>query len=281
MLSKHLFKLANTFYGFLGTGKKLEEIDTVLILGGSNGLGREICHALFRSRIVVVNVDSENPFPVSRSYKFIHCKDFADTSCVQDAMQRVKNLKHPITVLINNVHKNFESIYSEEIDLQIIDDSVDQMRDCIASNLTNVMIATKFFLKEIVSQTIQLTNGKVRDYYVVNMSTLLTLHVPEWASGYVSSKAALNQFHDALTSEYKCSPRRTKIKTLLVFLPYVKELEKWEYLTPYLSDQLVNCLQDGRCGDVLLRPDDSPLTACKFRDSTTCHLAEMLPKWKQ
>ncbi|CDH13076.1 related to Oxidoreductase-like protein SRL4 [Zygosaccharomyces bailii ISA1307] len=281
MFSDRLYRLANAFYAIVGTGKKLEETDTVLILGGSNGLGRELCISLYNRKIRVINVDTINFLPLHKYYSFIHCHDFADTSNVQNAMQDVKSLEFTITALINNVQRDFETIYDEEDEKNTDDDSVDKMRECVSSNLTNVVIATKYFLKEIVPQTIRLSKGKLQEYYIVNLSTLLTLHVPERASRYISSKAALNQFHDSLTSECRCSARRAKIKTLLVFLPYVKDLESWKYLRPYLSEQLVQCMQDGRQGDVLLRIDNTPLTACKISDAATCRLSNMLPKWKQ
>lgn len=283
MISERLFKLANTFYGIVGTGKKLECNDTVLILGGSNELGKDICTQLCESEVRVINVDTEdiNISLEGEYYTFIPCRNFADTYNVRESMELVKSAGRSVTVFINNVQKEFESVYQMAVPSSPLDESIDRLKECVAANLTNVMIATKFFLEQLIPQTIRLGKGNAQDYYLINLSSILTLNVPEQASQYVSSKAALNQFHDSLASELKCSRRKTvHFKTLLVFLPHVREYFRWKQLAPFLSRQLIECLKDGRKGDVLLRVDDSPLTACKVNDSNSCKLSNILPKWK-
>ncbi|GAV51782.1 hypothetical protein ZYGR_0AF02530 [Zygosaccharomyces rouxii] len=284
MISQRLYKFASLVYGVIGSGKKLESTDTVLILGGSNDLGRDICTQLCQSGIKVINVDTEDTkFPLMSScYTFVSCRSFAETHSVQKSMQAVKSLNEPITILINNVQRDLKGVYQVDLPVSPLEESIDQFKECVAANLTNVMIATKFFLEQLVPQSVRLTGNKCRDYFLVNLSSILTLNVPEQASHYVSSKAALNQFHDSLTSELKCS-RHKKIhfKTLLVFLPYNKDYVSWSQSTSFLSQQLIECLHDGRKGDVLLRIDGSPLTACKVNESTRCRLSNMVSKWKQ
>ncbi|CAR25783.1 hypothetical protein ZYGR_0A03520 [Zygosaccharomyces rouxii] len=284
MISQKLYKFANLIYGIVGSGKKLESTDTVLILGGSNGLGKDICTQLCQNEIKVINVDTQDTsIPLmGKCYTFIPCKSFAETHSVQEAMQAVKSLVQPITILINNVQRDFKSVYQMEEPLSPLDESIDQFKECVAANLTNVMIATKFFLEQLVPQSVCLTGNKSQDYYLVNLSSILTLNVPEQASHYVSSKAALNQFHDSLTSELKSSRhKKVHYKTLLVFLPFSKDYLIWNQSTSCLSQQLIDCLHDGRKGDVLLRIDDSPLTAFKVSASGSCRFSNMVSKWKQ
>lgn len=283
MIVQGLYRFANLIYGVIGSGKKLELTDTVLILGGSNELGRDICIRLCQNGINVINVDTHNiDIPVkSKFYDFISCKSFSDTQSVLESMQMVKSLNKPISILANNVQKDFDSIYQVASPASLLEESIDEFKECVAANLTNVMIATKFFLENLVPQSVSLTESNCQDYYLVNISSILTLNVPEQASHYVSSKAALNQFHDSLTSELKCSRyKKLRFKTLLAFLPYRKDYIGWTQSTSSLSQQLIECLQDGRKGDVLLRIDDSPLTAFKLKDPNNCRISDMVSKWK-
>lgn len=283
MISQGMYKFVSLLYGVIGSGKRLEPTDRVLILGGSNDLGRDICTQLCKSGIKVINVDAQDiNVPLSgKYYTFVSCKSFAETHNVQESMLEVKSLNKPISILINNIQWDFKSVYQVETPLSPLEESICQFKECVAANLTNVMIAVKFFLGQLVPQSVQLTGNKCQDYYLVNLSSILTLNVPVQASQYVSSKAALNQFHDSLTSELKCSRhKKIRFKTLLVFLPCNKDYMSWSQSTSRLSQQLIDCLHDGRKGDVLLRADDLPLTACKVNDSSSCRLSSMVSRWK-
>lgn len=265
MTSNTLFKLANSIYDIVGAGTRLEpEVSTVLIMGGSsNGLGVEICTTLIiENKNRVINIDTKDmelilsaneATLIDKYYTFVSCKDFSNTQCVLEALEEVKDLQVPITIFINNVQKGFETIYNRHATAPLGVNAVIQLQRCVNSNLTNVMIATKFFLKEIIPQTVHISHKKFHDFYIVNISTALTLNVPKFATHYVSSKAALNQFHDSLTSELRVRPGETKVKSLLIYLPFVKEGREWENGATDLAQQLVECLKNGRRGDVLLR----------------------------
>lgn len=292
MGSNTLFKLANSIYDIVGSGVRLEpEVSTVLIIGGSsNGLGIEICTTLIiENKIRVINIDTKDmelilsaneASLIDKYYTFVSCKDFSNAQCVLEALQEVKDLQVPITIFINNVQKGFETIYSRDAKAAFGGKAVIQLQRCVNSNLTNVMIATKFFLKDLIPQTVHISHKRFHDFYIVNISTVLTLNVPKFAPHYISSKAALNQFHDSLTSELRVRSGKTKVKSLLVYLPFVKEGHRWESSTTELAQQLVECLKNGRRGDVLLRVKRScTLNHSEGFGAYRYKLGKVIPNW--
>lgn len=291
MISPKLFNWSKKVYLTLGVGTKLEpDVSSVLIFGGStNGLGIELCTALmFENRVRVINVDTRDfeiilsvneAVLLDKYYSFVHCDDFSNADSVVQAMREVFDLKIPVTVFINNVQQGLETIFDRSGDIALGDNSVSHLRKCVNANLTNVMIATKFFLEELVPQTIFLLKEKYVDFYIVNISTVLSLELPDFARDFTSSKAALNQFHDSLTSELKQRPGDSTIKTLLVYLPNLETGEDWEVALTELTQQLIQDLKDGKQGDTILHRNTGKSSVYKTRSTVLYKLGTFQHNW--
>lgn len=267
MLSNALFGIANSLYSIIGAGKKLDsKAGAVLILGGSSdGLGIELCSSLaIEHRIKVINVDTrdmeiilnfKDAAKIAKYYKFISCRDLSNTSLVLEGLKKVKELEMPITIFINNVQVGFKTIYDRKFSIGCR--GIPRLQQYASANVTNVMIATKFFLNEIIPQSERLCDASVQ-YYIINLTTMLTLNAPEYGMEYVSTKAALNQFHDGLTSELRTGFSKGRIKTLLIYLPHAPNGHAWEIMSTSLCMQVIECLRMGRRGCAILRVEHQP-----------------------
>lgn len=291
MLSNALYNAANALYGTFGAGKRLDEKSgAVLIIGGSSdGLGIELCSTLaIDDKVYVINIDSrdmelilnfKDAAVVAKYYRFIPCRDLSNADLVLEALNQVKNLKLPITLFINNVQVGFRTIYSNNFSIGYR--GIPRLQQFASANVTNIMIATKFFLNEIVPQTEKSTHGNV-NFYIVNLTTVLTLDAPEYGMEYVSSKAALNQFHDGLTSELAVKSTRKRIKTLLIYLPHAPNGHAWEMMSTDLCEQVVECLKMGRRGCAMLRAEDETASGDlhgKIRNGYRYRAGGLKSKW--
>ncbi|QLQ78050.1 hypothetical protein HG537_0A02970 [Torulaspora globosa] len=259
-MSKNLFNVANALYGLLGVGLKLEDGVGVLIMGGSSeGLGIEICLALAIDwNLYVVNVDTKDmevvlnekeASIVDKKYRFVQCKDFTKPESVLEALTKVQALKLPLKLLINNMQHGLGTTFSTSSMLG--NNAISRLQSYIDSNVISVMVTTKYFMNVLVPQTTRLLNGRA-SFYIINLTSILTLTTPGFATEYISSKAALNQFHDGLTSELALGLGKTQFKTLLIFLPYVKDGHVWENVSTDLCRQLIKYLKLGQRGSARL-----------------------------
>lgn len=262
MLSNALLNVANSIYRKFGVGQILDaKTGAVLIMGGSSdGLGIELCCTLaIESKINVINIDSrdmelilnfKDAAIIAKYYRFVPCRDLSNADLVVEALERVKKMMLPITLFINNVQVGFRTIYAQNFSIGLR--AIPRLQQYANANVTNVMIATKFFLNEVVPQTEKIWHGHA-NFYIVNLTTVLTLDVPEYGMEYVSSKAALNQFHDGLMSELAGKSTKKRIKTLLIYLPHAGSGHAWELLSTNLCEQVIESLKMGRRGSAILR----------------------------
>lgn len=261
MVSKGLFNAVSKLYGFFGAGVKLADAMAVLIIGGSSdGLGTELIVSLaIDYNIHVVNIyskdielilDSKEANLLAAYYTFVPCKDFTNSKYLLEALKKVKDLQLPITILINNMQQGIETTFSSSFFMG--HSAVARLQEYISANVTSVMVTTKYFLTLLVPQTDRILETKAK-FYVINLTSILTEKTPGFAIEYVSSKAALNQFHDGLTSELAMSSKRNRFKTLLIYLPYAKDGRSWEILSTDLCEQVIEHLRLGQKGCTTLQ----------------------------
>ncbi|QLG72408.1 hypothetical protein HG535_0D01160 [Zygotorulaspora mrakii] len=291
MFSSKFLSLSKFLYNTLGAGVKLESgVSTVLILGGStSGFGIELSAALmFEHNVCVINVDSRDfemilnvneAVKLEKYYTFIHCNDFSNMDNMVQAMTEVAKLKLPINFFINNVQEGLHTVFDSHEDNTIGYKGVAHLRKCVNANLTNVMIATKMFLNTIVPQTARLTRGKISQFYIVNISSVLSLQLPEFARHFTSSKAALNQFHDSLTSELSFESGEISTKTLLAYLPNIRDGEAWEVNLTEMTDALIQDLKDGKQGDTILKCDPKDYSKDTTRNNVRYRLGNLHHNW--
>lgn len=210
-------------------------------------------------------------------YKFIRCEDFSNKEYVLKAMEEVFKAETGITIFINNIHEGLEdytdmsgNFDSKTISMNLMNHSIsrgsaEKFEACVKSNLTNVMLATKYFLNRLVPQTKRLVKPRIPlestpGFYIINISSVLTFYAPAFTGFYVSSKTAMNQFHESLTSELGLY-NGNRIKTLLVYLPYVKGETNTGRTWYCLGEDLVAAIKYGRRGEISLSADNRLIPA--------------------
>ncbi|AGO12738.1 AaceriADR270Cp [[Ashbya] aceris (nom. inval.)] len=290
-LMKHAYRYTSIVNDAVGPGKSLESgKDAVLILGGSSStFGVELCKALLEEGLTVVNLDTTDLVkrhmpqerqrrartpgaggagngrgPVGR-YHFIHCQSLTSKNDVLAGLHKVLQGSFGISIFINNVNEGLFDFMRGSINSQVARGPLDLMnrsllqgsqelfQQLLNSNLINVMLAVKFFLNQLVPQTIELAQREHRTagFYIVNVTNTLSLHAPAFTGYYATSKAGLNQFHESLTSELSLYDK-CRIKTLLAFLPFLSAHTADEIHWADSARILVRALKLGRTGDVSL-----------------------------
>lgn len=290
---RRLYRFTTVLDNLIGPGKYLDSsMDTVLILGGSSNIfGIEVIKVLiFEEGIDVVNLDTvdhsdlifsdtkqgkgpcslekrSNEVRGSRggTYYFIKCQSITDKSDILKGLKKVYKGSYGISVFVNNVNEGlFEFMQGSTnpllshgpLDLKsksFVLGNQAHFQDLLNSNLINVMISVKFFLNEIVPQTIEMFSSFKRSpgFYIINTTNTVSLCAPAFAGYYAASKAGLNQFHESLTSELGYYNNR-RIKTLLIFLPFlgthtINDIPWTEY-----ASLLVRGLKQGKTGNMTL-----------------------------
>lgn len=288
-MSRSLFNVASALYGLLGAGLKLEDGVGVLIMGGSlEGLGIEICLALAIDwNLHVVNVDTKDmevvlnekeATIVARNYRFVQCKDFTKPESVLEALTKVQALQLPLKILINNMQHGLSTTFNSSSLLG--NSAVSRLQDYIDSNVISVMVTTKYFASVLVPQTRRLLNEKA-SFYIINLTSILTLTAPGFATEYISSKAALNQFHDGLTSELALGLGKSYFKTLLIFLPYARDGNTWENASTDLCRQVIKYLKLGQrgCARLHLGGDLARKLHGKIKENYRYKSGQWRPEW--
>ncbi|AET40342.1 Srl4p Ecym_5606 [Eremothecium cymbalariae DBVPG len=198
-------------------------------------------------------------------YHFVKCSTITNKKDVLDGLNRVLDGRFGISVFINNVNEGLFEFMQGSTDPMLSHGPVDIMnksllqgsqkifQDVLNSNLINVMLSVKFFLNEIVPQTMNILQeqNKPPGFYIVNITNTLSLHAPAFAGYYAASKAGLNQFHESLTSELGYYNKR-RIKTLLIFLPFLSTHTMSNIPWVEYAAMLVRDLKLGRSGELTL-----------------------------
>lgn len=186
-----------------------------------------------------------HPYRSSGNYTFIECRDLADSKCVIDAMLMALATGKRITVFINNLQ---EGLYSKCLENGGYVDSLEFFEKCTNTNVTNAIIATKYFISEFIP-TINTNFGPENDYYIVNFTVDPRNQKLLLPASYFTTKAAIRQLHDGLYSEKSIYETTSKIKTLLVRIPETPanvdlHMERFEQI----ADLLIKNLKLGRAG---------------------------------
>ncbi|KAH3901192.1 Srl4p SCDLUD_002678 [Saccharomycodes ludwigii] len=197
------------------------------------------------------------------NYFHIICDDFSDKEKVLQSLAKVKEISSNIHVLINNVHEGYHIFpykypkshqLSEYQNNSIYLGDPEKFHKITQSNLTNIIIATKYVLNHYNNH---------QSLYIINVSQILGTYPAAFKGFYAASKAGLNQFHQSLTYE---QDERNKdgyynVKTLLVILPQMHqdELYGWKQ---YINDerrfwescalQVIYALEHGRRGQMYI-----------------------------
>ncbi|EDO17815.1 hypothetical protein Kpol_1043p5 [Vanderwaltozyma polyspora DSM 70294] len=271
MLIKSVYNTVNRIYETFGSGKTFEAgVDTVLILGGSsNKFGLEVCKTfVLNYNSKVINIDTNDisylltmQEAFVKNYTFVECSSLSNRDKLLESLKFIKDNEINVTVFINNLQEGLESLYSTDYEeLLSVEERIEHLERCVTINLTNVMIATKYYLTEIIPQIQQRLENP--SFYIINMSCEQPDGSLLYASHYLCSKMALNQFHDGLSSELsqrgKTSIEKSqlpKIKMLLIFLPHIVDYNNWKNLCPAFAKEFVKCIEDGRRGFHVLPRD--------------------------
>ncbi|CAI4053514.1 Srl4p SKDI_16G2350 [Saccharomyces kudriavzevii IFO 1802] len=278
-MKKLIYKVLISFYKHVGLGKKFHpSYDTVLIIGGSsNKLGIELCKTLteeYHTRVINVDIIDN---PISRSntklYTFIPCKDFSDIECLEESMLNLQQLDIYPTVLINNMQEGIEStLIKEDQFLKLNEESLCDFEKIVRYNLQSVILITKFCISSLFPREQIGVPKKPKRFYIVNISTVLTLKPSKSGTHFITSKCGINSFHDGISSELNLKDSHLNVKTLLAYLPNFKSEEHWEKLSPTISKRLLHCLIEGRYGDTILESRKSIgdiLLVADFRNQFT------------
>ncbi|AMD21735.1 HFL121Wp [Eremothecium sinecaudum] len=303
---RKLYKYTAKLDNLIGPGKYLDNsVDKVLILGGtSNIFGVEVIKILlFEEGINVVNLDtvdhrelvyeeneenasvghveSETVRPKAAKegeYHFIKCESTCDKNHVLDGLNKVLEGDYGISVFINNVNEGLFEFMQGGTDPPLSHAPLDlkrnsfilgnqgQFQDLLNSNLINVMISVKFFLNEIVPQTMRQHGDRDQPpgFYIINTTNTISLHAPAFAGYFAASKAGLNQFHESLTSELGFYNNDCRIKTLLAFLPFYSTHTVSNVPWAEYAGVFIRALKLGRSGEMTLNFVPGRFSVAKF-----------------
>ncbi|CCE62533.1 hypothetical protein TPHA_0C03810 [Tetrapisispora phaffii CBS 4417] len=251
-----IYNSMKSFYDLCWLGKSLNPKDVVVLLGGSDAFGTQLCQQLINEDVVVVNIDSlDNSNELlldinspKQQYYFIPCDSFEDVNHMKSAINKVAQTKLTPTIFLNNINFEFETILKDSNTEcnDLSSDYVKYFQKTIMINLENVMVSTKYFLNNFINPDF---------YYVINVSIDIK-DVYSWeGSRFRTSKMALNQYHDSLVSELNEMywEKNLDIKNILFYLPY-KHLNYSEYVSSckQLSINAVSHLKNGERGPIQL-----------------------------
>lgn len=235
----HLLAFINQLVLSKGLPKNsLSKDKTIVITGGSSGLGEKLAGILGIQGYKVVNLDIFKPRAIIPNVEFIEC-DVTNLKSVEAAAEQIEG---DVNVLINNAGL----ITSKST---ILETNLGEVENTFKVNVYSHYNTTQVFVSKMISKKIK--------GHVVTISSILGSMGPSKASAYAASKAAVNNFHDSLTHEM--SSLSYEIKTLLVtpgqldssmfhgvktpsnFLAPVVNIDE-------LAQQIVKCLENGKCG---------------------------------
>ena len=175
---------------------KLEKSDTVLITGGSGGLGIHIVRAFARlgTRLALVAYPGKELAGIQAEIEKLGCESITIISDLRDRNERQNMVDavirrfQRIDVLVNNAGIEFTSYYHELSEENIL--------DVLSVNLEAPMLLTRMLLPQMLER---------RRGHVVNISSLAGKFGPAFQEPYSASKAALVAFTASLRATYRGS----------------------------------------------------------------------------
>ncbi|AQZ18324.1 TDA5 (YLR426W) [Zygosaccharomyces parabailii] len=178
----------------------LNEVEgaTVLITGGSDGLGRSIVLEILARypRVKVLNIDLQKSPQSNPRLVDIEC-NVGDIEALDHCLDRIKACYgDQLSLIVNNA--GIRAPYQD----------MDQQQKDTIQNIFGV----NTFGPIMIMQKLIPSN---RQCYVINVASTLGVLAPARLSTYAASKAALIAFHNSYSSELSTNGM-TKIRTLLV-----------------------------------------------------------------
>lgn len=166
---------------------------TIVITGGSRGIGRELINFFLQKKGVKVIALSSNPEKLKdlEKKKNLHIVgvDFRMEDAIYEATEIIRTITKEVTILINNagilVNKPFEKITSKELE-----------------NVYRVNVFSPF----ILSQQLAPLMGKKERSHIVNISSMGGFQGSAKFAGlsaYSSSKGALSILSECMAEELK------------------------------------------------------------------------------
>ncbi|KAL3232631.1 hypothetical protein RNJ44_04547 [Nakaseomyces bracarensis] len=197
---------------------------------------------------VLLEVDKNaklHPYRCKGAYTFIECEDLSNAKLILAALSKAVNLDKRITVFINNLQ---EGLYCQNKGDRGYIDSLELFERCTNINVTNAIIVTKYFISDVIPR-VTLSYGRDNDFYIVNLTVDMRNQKVKLPASYFTTKAAITQLHDGLSSEKKIYETTSKIKTLLVRVPETPaDIDKHMDYYEQLADMLIKNLKLGRAG---------------------------------
>ncbi|CCH59771.1 hypothetical protein TBLA_0B09540, partial [Henningerozyma blattae CBS 6284] len=191
---------------------QIKKNDTVLVTGGSNGLGLEIVKRLLLENLIIIIVDITAPPPnllnSAEDGKLYYYKiDVSQESEIKKLKKIVETYHNSINIIINNAG----IVYIE----RLANTPDEQLQKIIDINLIAPILLVKYFLPDILNQ---------RRGCVVNIASILGLITPTGVTAYGASKGGLISFHNSIGKQIEMRigknffpfQRDNKVETLLV-----------------------------------------------------------------
>lgn len=160
---------------------------TVLITGGSGGIGEAICEEFAKDSDVIFTYNSNEEKALQIAERLNCTAIKCDVSCsfdVKNLYETVKKSFPRIDVLVNNAGISQIKLFSDITDYE--------WQKMISVNLNSAFYVTKAFLKDMI-------NAKKGS--IINISSVWGVHGASCEVHYSTSKAALIGFTKALAKE--------------------------------------------------------------------------------
>jgi hypothetical protein len=168
---------------------------TVLITGGTSGIGRELAK-LFAAdayQVILVARDQQKLNETAETLAEIHgakvitiSKDLFKPESALELYQEVSDSGLQVDVLVNDAGQGVYGLFTEtELQRQL---------DIIQLNVSSLVALTHYFLKDMVSR---------KDGKILNLSSVAGKIPGPWQAVYHGTKAFVQSFTEAIRSEVK------------------------------------------------------------------------------
>lgn len=198
----------------------------IVVTGGSNGLGNEICRVFQLNNAHVINLDKEAPKP-SEVIDYIEC-DVSSIHSIANAFAQIKEKYKKIDFLINNAAIQAKS--------KIHETSEDEF-----DNVFNVNIKGAFFCCKFAIPLMLLNDGN-NESAIINISSIQGIMSQKSVASYTCSKAALNGLTKAISVEYSPKIRAATICPGTINTDGFKNV--YEHLPRDIAEKLISELKE-------------------------------------
>lgn len=222
--------------------------NTILITGGTSGIGYELARQLCERNTVIITSRSQEKLDLAkRELKKVHTykSDVANPQDIIDLYEQVSKNFPALNILINNAG------FLKKIDLQQADD-LNSLTEEIDTNLSGVIRMSAQFLPLLKKQ---------QSAMIVNVTSALAFVPLASTPVYCATKAALHSFTDSLRLQLK----NTNVKVIelappAIETPLINEFEasEQEGMSIMSVSKLVKiAIKAMNCGTAEIRPGQS------------------------